>query len=117
MIFVVIIWIICGFAASKAASNRGGNGFLWFVLGLILGPLGLLLAFTGSKYTTCSRCQKEVTWKAAACQHCGYVFGKEPLKEPGIKACPFCAETILREATKCRHCGEFLKPAMPPPLP
>jgi hypothetical protein len=106
---ILIAWLVFGIASCIVAQNRGANGCLWFGMGLFLGPIGLALAFaSGDKTTTCSRCQKEVTWKSVSCQHCGYVFGKKPLANPGVKKCPFCAEMILIEAKKCRFCGEFL---------
>ena len=82
MPLILITWVICGIAAAHVASNRGASGFLWFVLGMLLGPLGLALAFaTGSKSGTCARCLKEVSWNAEACQHCGYVFEGAPLEK------------------------------------
>ena len=41
----VIIWIICGVVAAVVASSKGGSGCLYAILGFILGPFGIILAF------------------------------------------------------------------------
>lgn len=115
-VFLVLVWAVCCIAASVVASNRGASGCLWFGLGLFLGPLGLALAFAAGpahrESATCSRCLQNVSWDAAACPHCGYVFGNKPLPAPGMKQCPRCAERIIADAKKCRYCGEsFDRPA------
>ena len=44
--FVVIVsWLLFGGAASYFASQRGRDPFAWFIIGMLLGVLGLLLLF------------------------------------------------------------------------
>lgn len=46
----VIFWIICGGVAAMIASSKGGSGGLGFVAGLLLGPIGIIVAlFMGSE--------------------------------------------------------------------
>lgn len=45
-IFIVIIsWLLFGGATSYFASKRGRDPFAWFLIGMVLGVLGLLLLF------------------------------------------------------------------------
>lgn len=45
-IFIVIIsWLLFGGASSYFASQRGRDPFSWFIIGMLLGILGLLLLF------------------------------------------------------------------------
>jgi len=39
-------WIVCGIASLLIAQSRGANASSWFVVGVILGPIGILLALT-----------------------------------------------------------------------
>jgi hypothetical protein len=39
----VIIWIMCGIAASYVAGQKGKSSGDWFVLGILLGPFALLM--------------------------------------------------------------------------
>lgn len=75
------VWVLFGVAAGVVTAARSQNalGFLaGFVLGVLLGPIGLLIAFfikpTGAK-----------------------------LME-GKRTCPFCKEPIHAEASVCPHC-------------
>ena len=45
----VVLWIICGVISSVVASNKGRGGFGWFIIGLLLGPAGVVLALVVSK--------------------------------------------------------------------
>ncbi len=40
----VIFWIICGGVAAMIASSKGGSGGLGFAAGLLLGPIGIVVA-------------------------------------------------------------------------
>jgi hypothetical protein len=46
----ILVWIVCGIAAFLIAQNRGAtNAPTWFLVGLLLGPIGILLAAVGAK--------------------------------------------------------------------
>ena len=46
----VLIWIVCGIAALLIAQNRGAtNAPTWFLLGVLLGPIGVLWAAVSAK--------------------------------------------------------------------
>lgn len=84
---------LCGVlsAAILSGKNQAGTGCL---LGLFLGPLGLLLAAVmamgGGKEKVIER-----------------VIERQPLPEARRVEveCPFCAERILAKAKVCKHCG------------
>jgi len=42
---VLIIWVIFGLLSAMVGSNRGGNGCLYFIGGVLFGPIGLIIAF------------------------------------------------------------------------
>lgn len=47
---ILVIWIVCGIAALLIAQNRAAtNAVTWFVVGVLFGPIGVLLAIIGAK--------------------------------------------------------------------
>lgn len=79
----VIFWIICGGIAAMIASSKGGSGGLGFLAGVLLGPLGIVVAlFMGSE---AGKVERQVT-------------------SGGMKKCPMCAEAVLADAVICKHC-------------
>lgn len=45
----VVLWLVCGFISAVIASNKGRSGGGWFLIGVLLGPLGIILALVVSK--------------------------------------------------------------------
>lgn len=85
-IAAVTIWIACGIFSSMVASSKRRNGILWFVLGVLFGPLALL------------------------------AVGFMPVYEPqatyhpsGLLICPRCDKLNLTNATRCIACGSALR--------
>ena len=83
----IIIWIVCGIGAAAIASSKGRSAGAWFLGGLLLGPIGLLIV--------------------------GFMGAPAP-NVSSVRKCPFCAETILREAKVCKHCGREVEPVIAP---
>lgn len=74
----IFFWIVCGIGAAAVASSKGRSPLAWLALGLLLGPIAILIV--------------------------GFMAKPGPDKNK-LRKCPYCAETILKEATVCKHCG------------
>ncbi len=67
--WICCVWLGSVVGRAKEAALPGA------LLGLFLGPIGLLVAFTIDCRGKCPRCNGRINGKPQLCQHCGHVFG------------------------------------------
>jgi ribosomal protein S14 len=91
-LLIVGLWLLCGVIAAGVYTSKGRSGAEAFIVGVALGPIGVLLALLTPSDT-------------AALEHQAVTSG-------AMRKCPHCAELIRPEATVCRHCTRELAPAV-----
>ncbi len=105
------LWLISLIIAAAALSghNKAGSGFL---LGLILGPLGAIIAIAWRFDLT----NKQRSQEAAALLNAVHRSHGGQGADSGTdrRDCPYCAEPILMKARVCKHCGRDVEPVIPP---
>lgn len=84
-----ILWFFFGVISAVAATTKGRNWFGWFLVGVLLGPIGVILSLVMPKN------QKGID--------------REAQRSGDYRKCPQCAELVKREAVKCKHCGSELE--------
>ena len=132
----LIIWVICGLLAVSIASNKGQNTFSAFLVGVLLGPLGVILVavqktntagleqrqIASGEHKKCPRCAETVKADALVCKHCGHEFAAAAAPAldvarivpngSGGYVCSLCQGGVREGATSCKHCGKpMFKPA------
>lgn len=67
----LIIWGSFGLASAAVAINRGASKWTWFMLGVLLGPLGFAASFlSGPKKVDCPFCKSKIHHYALVCPNC-----------------------------------------------
>lgn len=92
-----IIWFMCGMIGAAIMSARSHSSATGFVLGVIFGPLGVLIA------------------SVLALQPAQAANTAEMMGQQDRRPCPHCAEMIMRDAKVCRFCGREVEP-LPKPI-
>lgn len=77
--------VLCAFIGAMIVESKGRNPGIGLILGLLFGPIGLIIA------AIISPNQEELDRRNA--------------KEGKLKRCPDCAEMVQAEAKICRFCG------------
>ena len=109
MLFV--FWFLCAIlgAATLGRYNKAGIGFL---LGLFLGPFGLLFALVirngENKNVEKQRHEEQLKAIKDSAANTGQ---PDP---SAYRECPYCAESILAKAKVCKHCHKEVDPIITP---
>jgi uncharacterized membrane protein YeaQ/YmgE (transglycosylase-associated protein family)/RNA polymerase subunit RPABC4/transcription elongation factor Spt4 len=82
---IVIAWFVCGLIAAAISEEKGHSAVAGFFLGLLLGPVGVIVAAVISRE--------------------GAVLEQRAVNSGQMRRCPYCAELVRPQATVCRYCG------------
>ena len=79
MIGIIFFWFLCAIIASIIGSKKG-EACLSFIIGLFLGPFGILVALSGKgNRKDCPYCRELIHQDATVCPRCQK---EQNLKEP-----------------------------------
>ena len=84
----LLLWIACAVITGIIATSKGRDSRHWGLWGLLLGPLGILVA------AVLAPDQQELARRAAA-------WGD-------VRKCPGCGDLVGHEAASCEVCGASL---------
>jgi hypothetical protein len=97
MILLVPLWLICGVVAAILAAKRGNDGCLWLIIGSLLGPLGVLFAFTEGR--KCPHCFEFIHQQATKCPKCQSAIAPSAPKPIPMQPIPQITPEQLEQMT------------------
>ena len=83
------VWLLVASITTLVDYHKGRSGWMGLILGIVFGPVGLILVLTssvngpelelraikGGHLKKCPKCAKPVYTEAKTCQFCGYDLG------------------------------------------
>jgi hypothetical protein len=77
-VVALVLVLFLAVATAKAASDRGANAKAWFIAGLLLPGIALVVALflDDQSVKECPRCIRRVDGAARICGFCGHNFRK-----------------------------------------
>ncbi|HVI49949.1 MAG TPA: zinc ribbon domain-containing protein [Candidatus Sulfotelmatobacter sp.] len=116
-LFLVILWFGVSVIIAIAASARGRNPLIWFLLPLIITPLLaalLLLVVGGGSNSTqpCPRCRETIKIGAKVCRFCGHELPdhQNDAPFPDTRLCLNCGYQVRRKDSRCPRCSTVIPP-------
>ena len=111
LLITVAYWLAQAGFAAWLARERDRSALLWYILGLLFGPLAVLAVglsgrATGDRYMPCLACREPIAAAARVCPHCRSDLAQ--LAEQQMRA--------ERVAELLRH-ARTSRPIPPAPLP
>lgn len=88
--------VICAIGAAYVASEKGRSGAAWFFLGILMGPVALLMVIGAPAD------KKEIE--------------RVLVNQGDLRRCPSCDECVSPRAQVCKHCRSDLEPILEPDL-
>ena len=75
-ILAVILVLFLAAATAKAASDKGYSATIWFIAGVLLPGLALVVALFLDEQSVkeCPRCVRRISRDARMCSYCGHDF-------------------------------------------
>jgi len=87
----LLVWLACGVIAGAITQQRGRGELLGLIVGLLLGPIGLVVVLL----TPVDAAEAE----------------RRQLADGQAIACVWCAELVRPGAIVCKHCGRDIPTA------
>src|SRR5665213_1862846 len=85
MVVALVIWLLFGIISASVASGKGQSGCLGFALGVLFGPIGLIIVLVMGSNVPSS------------------VRNADVIQGPS-RVCPYCQSYIPVSASVCRFC-------------
>jgi len=89
--------------------SKKGEGLLGFIVGFLLGPIGLLMTILSKgNRETCSFCKESIHKDATVCPHC-----QKEIEKMYVICCPSCKKngevkmSALNGPIACYKCGHI----------
>lgn len=101
LVIIAGFWILCGLAAGWIARERGNDGADGFLVGVLMGPIGIIMALTGHKTEPVEWAQPQQP--PASSTPPTPVWGQAPA--PTAAYCPRCGTARAGGFRFCRSCG------------